>query len=211
MPIFFIIPLLQSHRNSEFPIHKLCTSVLLGTLQGVQLLFTAQPQVTVRSWGTEDPIIRVHWGNGKTYMAPLSKAMCNWCFLFPHSRQEQLEVGCLASGHTDRPRVESNQLPSSCQTTALTFWAIVFFSSTLKKTTGVEINRNGRRLSCDHSVLVPTPPSLRCASSVSAIEGEGALCNLGQAPVEDQQVPVLVYECLKISAVSCNTVAGKGH
>ena len=35
------------------------------------------------------------------------------------ARQEQLGVRCLAQGHFDMPRVESNLQPSDCQTTAL--------------------------------------------------------------------------------------------
>ena len=35
-------------------------------------------------------------------------------------RQEQLGMGCLAQGHFDIPRAESNRLPSDYQMTALT-------------------------------------------------------------------------------------------
>ena len=87
--------------------------------------------------------------NGKMdciYIAPLSKALYNFCLSFTHSyththtptaigcharnharnhpaRQEQLGVRCLAQGHFVTPRVGSNWQPSDCQTTALISWA----------------------------------------------------------------------------------------
>ena len=39
------------------------------------------------------------------------------------ARQEQFGFRCLAQGHFDTTRAESNRLPSDCQTTALTSWA----------------------------------------------------------------------------------------
>ena len=77
------------------------------------------------------------------YVAPLSKALYNFCLSFTHShsvtftfthqrrlaamqgtnqlpaRWEKLGVRCLAQGHFDTPRVGSNRQPSDSQTTAL--------------------------------------------------------------------------------------------
>ena len=110
------------------------------------------------------------------YIAPLSKALYNFCLSFTHShthihtptaigcharyqpaRQEQLGVRCLAQGHFDTPGVESNRQPSDCQTTALppephrplcagTDVWVFFFPCSLKKYWGCSAPQNQVRV-----------------------------------------------------------------
>ena len=74
------------------------------------------------------------WPKDDIYTVSLSKALYNWCFSFTAigcqarqqaACQEQLGLDDLLKDTLTRPGLPSNRLPSDCQMTALSSWAIV--------------------------------------------------------------------------------------